>query len=127
MGNKTRKQHNVTVKSQAPETLKFPFHAVDRATMIFGSGIPAYHEVLKACPPEFQAYRNQWNQAANHIFFNGCDKRSLKFRSGSQQVASQQWAYFRTWLGSFEPKHEDKSAVCGWLLSLMLVECPRWK
>lgn len=133
MGNRTRKQHNqgkrvkslgdlVAESKPAPE-LEFPFHEVDQATMIFGSNIPGYRDVIAAIPEEFKSRRNRWCDLANNIFFRGADTASWKFRQPA--LKTKQLAYLQTWLGSFEPRHEDKESVCGWLLSLMLEEYPQ--
>lgn len=138
MGNKTRQHHNVLGKAgkhtspsfaallddKRPSTvLEFPFHAVDNLTMMMGVNIPGYKAVIDACPAEFKDYyRNPWCQFAEACFFGGADMRSWKWRSA--ELKPDQLRYFKTWLGSFEPSHQTKEAVCGWLLSLMLLECP---
>lgn len=133
MGNKTRKQHNTGSKQtsatqqstlrRADIELSFPFYVVDRVTMIFGANIPGYTEVINAVPQEFHNSRNPWCELAEHIFFRGADASNWKFRS--PHLKTLQMAYLRTWLGSFDPPHEVKERVCGWLLSLMLTECPK--
>lgn len=139
MGNKTRRQHNKSVKrsqhaSPAPASMldskrpvtviEFPFHVVDNLTMMFGSNIPGYQAVIDACPPEFKDnYRNQWCALAERIFFGGANMQSWHWRNSA--LKSEQLRYLKTWLGSFEPQHETKEAVCAWLLSLMLTECPK--
>lgn len=127
MGNRTRKQHNQrkrksTAQPQAPVGLEFPFHEVDDLTVMFGANIPGFDKVIKACPPEFRQYRNRWTHLANSIFFGGADMSAWKWREPA--LKAKQVRYLKAWLGSFDPRHEDKEAVCGWLLSLMLVEYP---
>ena len=110
-------------------SLSFPFAPVSDVDLAFG-GIPNYDEAMKACPSEFirEWSDNPWYDLAEKIFFFGSKKEELckfKFRATSQEEVDMMWAYFRTWLGSYRPKHEDKIAVCGWLLSLMLTELPQ--
>jgi hypothetical protein len=101
--------------------LNFPFVDVDGAAIFLGD-IPNMDEVAKACPDEFRNYRNKWTKLAAHMFFSGYDLRTLKWHNPA--LKNRQLAYFKCWLSSFAPKHEVKEAVCGWLLSLMLLECP---
>lgn len=106
---------------------KFPFAPVTDVQVVFG-GIPNYDEVLAACPKEFRDF-NPWSDLAEKIFFFGLREdaiRKIGIKATSQEEADMKWAYFRTWLGSFAPKHQDKVAVCGWLLSLMLAELPQY-
>lgn len=130
MGNKTRKLHNLRSRFQhlaevpaIPATLEFPFHKVDDLTMTFGSSIPGYREVVANIPAEFKDnYRNPWCQFAGKCFFGGADLTAWKWRNPA--LKRDQLRYLKTWLGSFDPSHETKEAVCGWLLSLMLLEVP---
>lgn len=137
MGNKTRKHHNIgevptkrplapLAKANAVAGLEFPFIALADLEAALGD-IPNFDKVVQACPAEYKSHYNQWNQAASHIFFNGVHLSELRFKASDKPVMGAQMQYLRAWLGSFEPSHEVKTAVCGWLLSLMLAECPQWK
>ncbi len=107
--------------------LEFPFVEVDVISMTFG-GIPNYREVVDACPQEFERYHsNPWCEVAAHIFFFGVkpeESSQFKISAANQAEADMKMNYFRTWLGSFNPPHEVKMRVCGWLLSLMLEKPP---
>ena len=103
----------------------FPFVAVTHAESIFG-GIPNFDEVIARCPPEFFE-NNPWSDVALHLYHHGLTKRQVsawKFKSRVIVVMTAQLAYLRAWLKSLSTPLETKAAVCGWLLSLMLTECP---
>lgn len=136
MGNKTRKKHNKVsrkrIKARAQDanansfaqetaTLSFPFYDVDGITMILGADIPGMRAVIDWCPQEFQDDGNRWCRLAQSII-GGANVSGWKFREPALSV--RQLRYLKTWLGSWDPRHEDKIAVCGWLLSLMLAEYP---
>lgn len=102
--------------------IEFPFDKVSDVDIVFG-GIPNYEEVLAACPESF--YRdNRYSDIAAKWLSQGLDPATdmagLVIRAASTEDATDQRRYVETWLGSFEPPHQDKVAVCGWLLSLML-------
>ena len=105
-------------------TLEFPFVKVDKMASVFGQ-IPNMREVIKACPPEFKNYQNPWNKLANYIFFHGLDF-DISISAETREEADAKLQYLSTWLRSFDPEHEQKSAVGGWLLSLMLEDLPKY-
>ena len=111
--------------------LEFPFVEVDLFSVAFG-GIPNYEQVVQACPDEFRrgSFRNPWCQVFSHMFFKGVKSEELSlfhFKTQDPNIAEAQMLYLRTWMGSYEPRHEVKEAVCGWLLSLMLEDVPAFK
>lgn len=102
--------------------IEFPFAKVTDVDIVFG-GIPNYDQVLAACPEDF--YRdNRYSGIASKWLTEGLDPAKdlagLVLRAESTEDAINQRRYVETWLGSFEPPRQDKVAVCGWLLSLML-------
>ena len=105
-------------------SVEFPFSEVTDVEVAFG-GIPNYEEVLAACPPEFYE-RNQFSEMASKWFNGGLDPATdmagFEIREPDPQDAVMQRKYIETWLKSFRPRHQEKLAVTGWLLSRMLVE-----
>src|ERR1035437_8274293 len=104
--------------------LEFPFVEVDDPAVVFG-GIPNYDAVLQACPPDF--YReNKFGRLASKWFMNELDPATdlagYEMSADLLEDAVNQRRYVETWLRSYRPRIEDKIAVSGWLLSLMLVE-----
>lgn len=110
--------------------LAFPFVCVTAPQKVFG-GVPNLDELRSACPSEFKASNTCWSQAANAIFYTGwTDERQERamelFIAEEAETMRGQVDYFNTVLGCYELPHNDKSAICGWLLSLMFRECPAW-
>jgi len=105
-------------------TVEFPFVEVTDIDVVFG-GIPNYDSVLEACPQEFYE-SNRFSSIASKWFNIGLDPETdlagYAMSAKSMEEAIMQRKYVEAWLGSFRPKHQEKIAVTGWLLSLMLVE-----
>jgi hypothetical protein len=105
-------------------SIEFPFEKVDDVAIAFG-GIPNYERAVAACPPEFYE-RNDYSDIARTWFHNGLDPEQdmagYGIRADNIEDAVDQRRYVETWLRSFTPSHQEKMAVGGWLLSLMLVK-----
>ena len=115
---------HVSVIKNGEMSLEFPFTEVQDVELAFG-GIPNYDSVLAACPSEFYT-RNQFSEMAAK-WFRGVldpvtDMVGFEIREPDMEDAVMQRRYVETWIKSFRPSHEEKLAVTGWLLSLMLVE-----
>lgn len=108
--------------------LEFPFLELQPFEVVFG-GIPNYEKVVEAVPPEFYN-SNEWSDVAHYIFRNELTATDMEqmgnlFRTDSGEVMKAQFAYLRAWLGSYKPSHQVKTAVCGWLMSLMFTAVPQ--
>jgi len=105
-------------------SIEFPFEEVDDVAIAFG-GIPNYERVVAACPPEFYK-RNHYSDIAWKWFTQELDVEKdmagLALRAENVEDSIAQQRYVETWIRSYTPSHEEKMAVGGWLLSLMLVE-----
>lgn len=56
-----------------------------------------------------------YNKLFSTIFFRG---GKVKFKEGvDESFKIKAWNYCRSFMGSFEPKHEEKEAICALLLS----------
>lgn len=107
--------------------LPFPFLQLSKMQVAF-SDIPNARDVISAIPAEFKK-RNDWSEAASHIFFHGLSAKemsALEIEAESQQQADAMVDYLHAWLMSYEPRHEDKEAIGGWLLSLMMQKPPKF-
>ena len=63
----------------------------------------------------FDEHYNPYNRLVSQIFFSG---GRLKFKEGvDEEFRKRALMYFRALIGSFAPKHEDKTAVCAMILS----------
>lgn len=105
--------------------LQFPFIEVNGLDIAFGfSNKLNYAQALKQCPAEFKEHDNTpYHKLFSKIFFSGMTNEefeALKFRSEDEELVKKQFSYFRSIACSFEPKHEDKEAVCAWILSLIV-------
>ena len=66
-------------------------------------------------PEEFDSMNNPWNRLVSTWFFSGLNQ-APKAKEGIDGRAAL--AHIKTILGSFEPKHEHKTAGCAYLMSL---------
>jgi len=72
-----------------------------------------YLPPVKDIPKEIVEHYSEWNRKANSLMFSGGDV-DLKPEIDRKMAIRQ----LRACLGSFEPKHEHKTAGVGYLLSL---------
>ena len=57
----------------------------------------------------------KYNELFSDLFLNG---GKVKFKKEvDEDFKAQAWPYLRSFMGSFEPKHEHKEAICALLLS----------
>jgi len=102
----------------------FPFIEVSDVDAIFGfSNKQNFYAALKACPNEFFNKDTKYNQLFSKMFFEGLTKEefaNLKFRSSDRDTKRIRGRYLKSIMTSFELKHEDKEAVCAWLLSMII-------
>jgi hypothetical protein len=64
----------------------------------------------------FYSFSNKWNKRFSELFFNG---GKLNYKDGfSEEMA----AYMISFMRSFEPKHQDKEAICAMLLSELEID-----
>ena len=59
-----------------------------------------------------------YNKLFSEIFFGG---GRVKFKEGiDEDFKKRAWAYCRAFMGSWEPKHEEKEAICALIMSEIL-------
>ena len=59
-----------------------------------------------------------YNKLFSKLFFGG---GKVKFKEGvDEEFRSKAWKYCRSFMSSFEPKHEEKEAICALLMSELL-------
>ncbi len=103
-------------------SLEFPFVPVTDAHIAFG-GIPNRDIVLEACPEEFFDPNNSFRVLANKVRYGEIDpENDLKGYVLARDVVIEQKRYLDAWIASYALHDEQKMAVAGWLLSLMLVK-----
>lgn len=88
-------------------------------------GLSNEQELVNICPKEFKR-DNKWSDLADMIFFKGADTRNWKYKSLDKDTQNKQKTCLMGLLSTFGIKHEDKSAVGGWMLSEILEELPNF-
>lgn len=104
----------------------FPFFIVSDAQKVFG-GIQEMKRTIEDCPQEFKD-RNDWYQLASHVHhfgWPGLNLEGVGIYAETTEEAVAKRDYIETWLGSFQPGHDEKMAVVGWLMSLTFSELPQ--
>lgn len=62
--------------------------------------------------------RTPYNKLFSDLFFNG---GRVVFKSGiNREKQKEIWAYVRSFMGSWAPKHEHKEAICAMIMSEIL-------
>lgn len=101
-------------------TVEFPFAEVSQLHLVFPI-VPNYEEVMAALPKEYDE-QDLFMSAASKWFMGtfdlGKDLPGYKPRVDNIEDASMQSDYIQVWANTFQPKHEEKIAVMGWLFSL---------
>lgn len=87
-------------------------------------GLSNERELLKQIPAEFRNHHNPWTSYANSVFFNGANTAEWEWRSSVPLEIRHQRQCFHAALSGFDLQHEDKEALCGWMLSEMLTGVP---
>jgi hypothetical protein len=91
---------------------------VDAVDMAFGGGPGAMAKLLpkyETLPEEFRRERDPFSPLVSKWFFSGLDKKLLKVKPGIDE--NDAWRHMKTIMGSFEPKHEHKTAGVAYLMS----------
>lgn len=100
------------------EQIKFP--EITDVEMIFSAKIPEREKFEKLAKEHGFEYgkNNKFINYAMEIFYCG-DKYPPKKEGVSPEYYNKGMRYFKCWIGSFEPKHERKEEVCGFIVSLI--------
>jgi len=63
--------------------------------------------------------QTEYNELFSEVFFNG---KKIKFKDGlTEDFKVKAWSYACAFMGSSQPKHEEKDAICAMLMSELLV------
>lgn len=66
----------------------------------------------------FDGHYGPYNSLFSNLFFNG---GKVIFKKGvNPEKQKEIWAYVRSFMGSWAPKHEHKEAICAMLMSEIL-------
>lgn len=93
---------------------KFP--AFDGLSAAFGARLADYPR-MEAVPKQFQEHSGPYQNVVSSLFFRGgkLSDYGLDFKPSIDRSAAM--TALRALLGSFDPKHEHKTAVVAWALS----------
>lgn len=102
------------------ELKKFKFPEVDGVKMAFSTFRTDEALLQEAKDRGFYNGHTPYNKLFSTIFFRG---GKVKFKEGiDESFKVGAWNYCRSFMGSFEPKHEEKEAICAMLLSELVEE-----
>lgn len=98
------------------KTFKFP--EVTGLDMAF-STFRAIPELLaEAKEKGFYCKSTEYNKLFSSLFFSG---GKVKFKKSiDDDFKNKAWNYCRAFMGSWEPKHEEKEAICALIMSEIL-------
>jgi hypothetical protein len=94
---------------------KFKFPQVGGIDMVFSTFKTDKALLEEARMRGFYNGNTPYNRLFSKLFFGG---GKIKFKEGiDEDFKSNAWKYCRSFMGSFEPKHEEKEAICAMLMS----------
>lgn len=93
----------------------FMIKDVDRLHAAFPTSIEGFIPNYKDLPKEYTDGWTKWHGLVSAMFFTGLKKLELKPRLGVDKDKAIR--HIRYVLGSFEPKHEHKTAGVAWLFN----------
>lgn len=92
---------------------------VNDVTLVFpGTVIGTLMPTMEEIPEEFRDREGPWHDLIAMLFFKGGKLPPVK--EGIDATKAQR--HLGACLGSFEPKHEHKTAACAWLASMWYTE-----
>lgn len=109
--------------------MKFKPKEIDGVNAAFPTSVDGFLPKYSEVPDEFKTHHgNQWVDLANRWFFSGLPKGTV-FNPKAGIDTTKALRHIKYCLGSWEPKHEHKSAGVAYLLSLWFesVETPKEK
>ena len=97
---------------------QFDFPKVTGLDMAF-STFNTDKELLKEAEKRgFYNGHTPYNDLFSKLFFSG---GTVKFKEKiDNEFKNKAWAYCRSFMGSFAPKHEEKEAICAMIMSELL-------
>ena len=94
---------------------EFNFPEVTEAQMIFPTAKTDPDLLAEAGKRGFYNGNTPYNNLFSTLFFNG---GKVVFRKDVDDAfIARVWPYLQAFMGSWEPKHEEKEAICAMLLS----------
>lgn len=106
-------------------------HDVDDVTLAFpanvmGTLLPDWDIIPDEFRKNWHGNSNKWCRLFTDWFYSGLKSADgLKFKDGIDRTKA--FRHLRACMGSFQPKHEHKTAGVAWLFSLWLDESSTWE
>lgn len=120
MSKASKRKRNEAYKAAAPEPVGVDAGdpkpiAVRDLDIAFPASVrhlmPSYEQI----PEDFRRDRSPWCRVVGTWFFKGLDASTLVPKSGIDKTNALR--HLKTIMGSFEPKHEHKTASVAYLMS----------
>lgn len=97
---------------------KFKYPEIDGLAMAFSALKTDKTLLTEARVRGFYDGHTPYNKLFSKLMFNG---GKIKFKGGiDEEFKNKAWKYCRAFMASWEPKHEDKEAICAMLMSELL-------
>jgi hypothetical protein len=97
---------------------KFNFQKVTGVDMAFPTFKTDKTLLAEARERGFYHGHTEYNKLFSTLFYTG---GKIAFKDGlDEEFKKNAWSYCRSFMGSWEPKHEEKEAICAMLMSELL-------
>lgn len=108
----------VNATSNKMDLTKFKFPEVSGVDMAFPTFKTDKQLLAEAKNRGFYVGNTPYNRLFSNLFFSG---GKIKFKEGvDEDFKKSAWSYCRAFMQSWEPKHEEKEAICALLMSELL-------
>ena len=98
---------------------KFKFPNVNDVDVAFSTRRTDPKLLAEAKERGFYDGNTEYNDLFSNLFFSGGE---VEFKKNiDEEFKSKAWPYLRSFMSSFEPKHEEKEAICAMLMSELLI------
>jgi hypothetical protein len=96
----------------------FAFPEITRVDMVFPT-VKTNKDLLEEAKSRgFYNGHTPYNDLFSQLFFNG--GRIVWKKDVDEQLKQKAWPYCRSFMGSWEPRHEEKEAICALIMSELL-------
>lgn len=97
---------------------KYDFPKITGADLAFSTTKTDPKLLKEAISRGYYNGRTVYNDLFSNLFFHG---GKIKFKKDlNEDFKNKVWPYTRSLMASFEPKHEEKEAICAMLMSELL-------
>ena len=101
------------------DLIKFNFPKVTGADMVFPTFDTNKELLEEAKERNFYNGHTPYNRLFSTLFYSG---GKVQFKTEvDKEFVKNAWAYCRSFMGSWSPKHEEKEAICALIMSEILL------